>query len=102
MMKQIFSPNVGLASILVFGFIFILGLETTEAFEWWKWTKYEKWNCCPNSNIKPVLIPGSNSTNSIIQNVEINQVCVSVEICLVDLRDLNNQISYINTEYSIK
>ena len=36
--------------ILVFGFLTILGLETTEAFEWWKWTKYEKWNCCPNVN----------------------------------------------------
>ena len=105
-MKQIVSPNVGLAFIFVFGFILISGLQTTDAFEWWKPFKYEKWNCCPgfnpNSNFKPVLNSESNSTNGIIQNVEINQVCDSVEICLVDLHDLNNQISYINTEYSIK
>ena len=31
MIKQIVSPNVGLAFILVFGFIFISGLQSTEA-----------------------------------------------------------------------
>ena len=76
----------------------ISGLETTEAIEWWKPFEYEKWNCCPSfnptSNFKPVLNFESNSTNGIIQNVEINQVCDSVEICLIDLHDLNSQVNY--------
>ena len=101
MLKQHVIACLGISSLLVFGFLSVSLLESTEALEW-KWTKYEKWNCCANINFKPISIPESNSTNAIIQNLEINQVCDSVEICLVDLHDLNNQIAYINTEYSIK
>ena len=100
MMKQIVSPSVALAFILVFGFILISRLQTTDASEWWKPFKYEKWNCCPgfnpNSNFKPIPNPVSVSSNEIIRNIEINQICNNVEICLIDLHDLNSQISYRN------
>ena len=85
MMKQIVSPNVGLAFILVFGFIFISGLQTTEALEWWKPTKYEKWNCCPNANFNTKSNPEPNNHNGLIQNIEINQMCENVQTCLDQL-----------------
>lgn len=56
----------------------------------WKWTKYEKWNCCPGF----IPNPESISSNEINQNIEINQVCDHVQICLIDLHDLNSQINY--------
>ena len=73
--------------------------KVPEALEW-KWTKYEKWNCCPgfnpNSNFKPIPNPESISSNEIIQNIEVNQVCEHVQICLIDLHDLNSQVNYSN------
>ena len=85
MIKQIISPIIGFMVILVFGFLTILGLETTEAFEWWKWTKYEKWNCCPNVNFSTKSNPEPNNYNVLIQNIEINQMCENVQTCLVNL-----------------
>ena len=115
MLKQHVIACLGISSLLVFGFLSVSLLESTEALEW-KWTKYQKWNCCPNSNVKPILNldwkwtkyekwnccpgfipnPESISSNEIIQNIEINQVCEHVQICLIDLHDLNSQVNYSN------
>jgi hypothetical protein len=94
MIKQIVTVRLGLAFILVFEFLTIMGLQTTEAFEWWKPFKYEKWNCCNNTNFKPIPIQESNSNNEIIQNIEVNQICERAQICLIDLHDLNSQLNY--------
>ena len=76
MLTQSAISRTGVILILLFGLIAALGLETTEAFEWWKWTKYEKWNCCPgfnpNYNFKSIPIPESVYFNEFIQKVEIN------------------------------
>jgi len=80
---------VASSGLLIFG-------SRAEAFEWWKPFKYEKWNCCNNTNFSPFAIQESNSHNEIIQNLEINQICENVEVCLIDLSHLNNQISYSN------
>ena len=117
MLDQIVSVRLGIPLILVFGLLIILVLQSTEALEWkvtkyerwnccsnsnitpilnldWKWTKYEKWNCCTNANFKSIPNPISISSNEIIQNIEVNQVCVYVNNCLIDLHDLNSQINY--------
>ena len=123
MLKQIVTARLGIVFIPIFGLLITLGIQSTEALEWkqtkyekwnccpnsnvkpilnldWKWTKYEKWNCCPrfnpNTNFKPILNPVSISSNEIIQNIEINQVCQHVQICLIDLHDLNSQVNYSN------
>jgi hypothetical protein len=96
MINQIIIACIGLALILVFGFLAILRLQTTEAFEWWKPFKYEKWNCCPNANFSIKSNPEPNNHNGLIQNIEINQMCENVQTCLVNLHDLNSQIAYIN------
>ena len=38
--------------------------------------------------------PESISSNEITQKIVVNQVCENVEICSVDLHDLNSQINY--------
>ena len=79
MIKQNVIASVGVASILAFGFLTFLGLESTQAFEWWKWPKYEKWNCCPNSSFKPISNQESDNKNEIIQNIEINQIWTTLK-----------------------
>ena len=113
MLKQIVTACLGIVFILIYGLLIALGIHNTEALEW-KQTKYEKWNCCPNNNVKPILNldwkwtkyekwnccqdyipnPESISSNEIIQNIEINQVCEHVQICLIDIHDLNSQVNY--------
>ena len=121
MKKHIVICRIGLTSILSFGLLITLGIQSTEALDW-KWTKYEKWNCCSNSNVKPILnlkwhwtnyerwncCPGFNpninfkpipnsesiSSNEIIQKIKVNQICEHVHICLIDLHHLNTQINY--------
>jgi hypothetical protein len=98
MIKQIISPSIGVVLILGFGFLTFLEPQTTEAIEWWKPFKYEKWNCCPrfnpNSNFKPIPNLESISSNEIIQNIEVNQGCDHIQICLINLHDLNSQVNY--------
>ena len=36
------------------------------------------------------------------QKIEINQLCENVELCVIDLYNLNRQIVYGNTEYADK
>jgi hypothetical protein len=123
MLKQIVTTSFGIVFVLIFGLLITLGIQGTEALEW-KETKYEKWNCCSNSNVKPIsnlewhwtnyerwnCCPGFNpnvdfkpippqesiSSNNIIQKIDINQACDHVQICLIDLHDLNSQINYGN------
>jgi hypothetical protein len=88
-------------TIVLFAPLLSSVLQTSEAFDWdnvWKPFKYERWNCCPEFN--PILNSESVNSNKIIQNVEINQIRETAQVCLIDLHDLNNQIAYINTEYS--
>jgi heterodisulfide reductase subunit B len=79
--------------VLHLGFLIISVLQSTEALGW-KWTKYEKWNCCPTANFKCISNPETINSNEIIQNIEINQICEHVRVCLIDLHDLNSQINY--------
>jgi hypothetical protein len=106
-LKQIVTARIGTVFILICGLLITLGIQSTEALEW-KQTKYEKWNCCPNSNVnccagfnpnsdfKPIPNPESISSNEITQKIVVNQVCENVEICLIDLHDLNSQVNYRN------
>ena len=91
MLKQHVIACLGISSLLVFGFLSVSLLERTEALEW-KWTSYEKWNCCPGFNPNPESI----SSNEIIQNIEVNQACEHVQVCLIDIHDLNSQVNYSN------
>ena len=97
MLKQIVTARIGIVFILICGLLITLGIQSTEALEW-KQTKYEKWNCCPgfnpNVNFKPIPPLESINSNEIIQNIEVNQVCEHVQICLVNLHDLNSQVNY--------
>jgi hypothetical protein len=115
-LKQHVIACLGISSLLVFGFLSVSLLESTEALEWkwtkyekwncctnsnvqplnlsWKWTKYEKWNCCTNANFKPFPNPESINSNEIIQNIEVNQACEHVQVCLIDVHDLNSQVNY--------
>ena len=83
--------------LFIFGFS-ISSQHNSEALEWGKPFKYEKWNCCPgfnpNINFKSIPTKETISSNEIIQNIEVNQVCEHVQICLVDLHDLNSQVNY--------
>jgi hypothetical protein len=96
MIKKNISLAISLIIIFIFGTSIISLPHDSEAFEWWKPFKYEKWNCCNNSNFQPLSIQDSSSRNDIIQNLEINQICENVEICYIDLGHLNNQRSYSN------
>ena len=114
MLKQIVTARLGMEFILIYGLLITLGIQSTEALEW-KQTKYKKWNCCPNSNVQPLNLvwkwtkyekwnccprfipnPESISSNEIIQNIEVNQICERAQICLIDLHDLNSQVNYSN------
>ena len=102
MHKQYIISTIGL-SLALLGLLFSTRIQAVEAFDWdsiWKPTKYEKWNCCPGfnpkNNLKSILTQETISSNEINQNLEINQICENVEVCLIDLSHLNSQINYSN------
>jgi hypothetical protein len=100
MHKRYILSTIGL-TVALLGLLFSTLIPAVEAFDWdsmWKPTKYERWNCCPgfnpNINFKSIPTQETISSNEIIQNLEINQICENVEICLIDLNHLNSQINY--------
>jgi hypothetical protein len=54
----------------------------------------EEWDPAINDFVLRCNSCWRTNTNEIIQNIEVNQICEDVQICLIDLHDLNSQINY--------